>query len=252
MEVQQTQQTNVIKSRAKQIDTAATTLPMSNVLLGLPYKPTTVCETDKSGVQAKSWTYQELIGQERLISDILVTTSSNGIIWQYQNSWQNVLTNIVRNKMDMLFALKSWTLSFRFQFESVFQHVGEFVIFYSNLPQTAYSYHFNLPDKTNPPFENYMVQTQLPHRKIPMGEEVNCEVDLKWVSPLKSAFGVTSFNINSLDAVIGPLYDMGTLFLAIPWPLEIATGVTPTSSVRIWASLKDVTYSGYRPTDDVL
>lgn len=253
MEPIQNQTVNTETGRAKQIDTGATPLSLSNVLLGLPTKPTTIVEGDRTGVSAKSWAYQDLIGQWRLMSDILVTPSSQGIIWQLQNSWHNILSNLVRTPMNKLFCLKSWTLNIKFQFQTSFQQLGQFVVFYSNLPQSMISYHFNLKSKTDPnPFENYMVQTQLPHTKIPMGECCDVDAKISWNSPFKSGFGVDAYNYVDTTDQVDTLYDMGTLYLAIPWKMQVATGVTPSASVRIWASLSDITYSGYAPNDNSL
>ena len=192
MEQIQTQQNNSSNSRAKQIDTGATPLQLSNAIIGLPTKPSTPALDTRIGAIAESWSWIDLVSQRRRIDDIMVLAGDNGLIWEFQNSWKNVLKTIFRSNLEGLFTLKSWTIVFEFEFRTNFQQVGEFNVFYSNLPQNNISYHFNLQDSTENPFNDYLIQTQLPHRKIPMGESVDLKVELKWLSPMKGAFGATS------------------------------------------------------------
>nr|UMO75681.1 MAG: putative capsid protein 1 [Polycipiviridae sp.] len=251
MEVIQNKETGNNLSRAKDIDTGAIPLPMSNVILGLPVKPDPSNVTEKSGVISPTWTLQDLLSQKQLLTDININPNITGIVWEFTNSWRDVVSKVLRPNLASAFCLKSWTINFDFQFRSNFQQVGQFVIFYSNLPKLAYSYHFNLESiaASTHPYVNYIYQTQLPHRKIPMGENVDVPVSLKWVSPLKSSFGAPRFSVSGSEFGSDPLYDMGTLHLAVPWPMEVSTGVTQDMTVRIWVSLSDVTYSGYIPDD---
>ncbi|BBM96511.1 putative capsid protein [Colobopsis shohki virus 1] len=239
------QPTTKEQSRAKEIDTGAVPLPMSNVLLGLPIKPTTVDQVDRSAVKAQPWTWQDLVSQPKHLSDINVTSTSTGIVYTFRNTWNNV-QNLIFRKLDPLFTLKSWTVKLDFEFRSNFQQVGQFVLFYSNLPPTLNSFHFGVTE----PYTDYALITQLPHRKIPMGEDVNCCVLLKWISPFKSAFGNGQYlpagDHNSSN------YDMGTLHLSVPFKMEAAQGVVANTTVRVWASLVDVSYSGYAPSDTVI
>ncbi|UHR49690.1 MAG: hypothetical protein GuPV2_gp1 [Guiyang polycipivirus 2] len=248
MEIIQSQNTTEKLSRAKEIDTGAIPLPMSNVLLGLPVKPTTQDLTDRSSVSTKNWDWKDIVSQKRLVADIEITSASKGRIWSFGNNWQNVQTSIFGN-LEPVFTLKSWTINFEFEFRSNFQQVGQSCIFYSNLPANMLSYHFNLASLNPHPFDDYSIMTQLPHRKVPMGEDVNVTVSLKWLSPFKSAFGTSSYDIINYDT---SSYDMGTLYLAVPFPMQFAMNVTPNNSVRIWAYLSDVTYGGYAPSDKII
>lgn len=240
------QPTTAEHTRAKEIDTGAIPLPMENVLLGLPVRPTTTVDTDKTAVAVKSWTWEEIVGQDRIIADLNVDTNSSGNIFMFRNTWNNVQKSIFRN-LDKLFTLKSWTINLKFEFRSNFQQVGQFVVFFSNMPPTLYDFHFG----NTSPFSDYATMTQLPHRKIPMGEDVNLIVQLKWLSPFKSGFA-NGFYLTDDEPGNDAQYDMGTLYLAVPYKMECATGVVANTTVRVWASLSDVTYSGYAPLDTVI
>ncbi|ASK12213.1 putative capsid protein [Solenopsis invicta virus 2] len=255
----QEQQKNEVISRAKEIDTGAVPLPMSNVILGLPYKPdpTTV---DKTGVMSRPWSFADLVSQKRIVADLHIDNTTNGKVWEFHNTWMNVLNTIFKTTgstageehLRNLFGLKSWTLNFTFQFRSNFQQVGQLIIFYTNMPRLLKNYH-SATDVTEDYYSSYMVQTQLPHRKIPMGEDQDVDVSLKWISPHAAAFGSDMYaDGQTVYDYTSYLYDMGTLRLHVPFPMEVATGVDSAMTVRVWAWLSDLTTGAYKPYDSVL
>jgi len=250
---------NEIDSRAKEIDTGAFPLPLSNVLLGLPVKIDPTASVNMGSV-SKPWSYAELVSQKQLLADLKVDITTKDFLWEYNNTWVNVLqTHFGNRDLRALFGLKSWNLNFLFEFRSNFQQVGQFCLFYSNLPKTLEKYFFrNISSSaTYDPFADYTIQTQLPHRKIPMGEDVNVPVMLKWDCPHSASFGLDMYNTKGnnfpndtwLDT---PFYDFGTLRLYVPWQMQVSTGVSSTMSVRIWTYLSDFTYSAYHPLDSTI
>jgi hypothetical protein len=242
---------NIISSRAKEIDTGAIPLPMSNVILGLPYKPDPTVSY-KQGSAAQTWTYKDLVSQKKLIADLVVNTNSTGVIWTFNNTWENVLNTHFSGGLRALFGLKSWTMSFMFEFRSNFQQVGQFCLFYANLPKVLETYHFDI-QKQESAYKDYGIMTQLPHRKIPMGEDQDCIVSLKWLSPHTSAFGTDMYAWRSdPSSDSSPWYDMGSLRLAVPFPMQVATGVDSTMTVRVWSWLEDFTAGAYHPQDGSL
>lgn len=247
MEAIETQK-NIVQSRAKEIDTGAVPLPLSNVMFGIPRKPD---PTSSYSVPSASqpWTYASLVTQKKRIADLKIDTSSSGKIWEFPHTWENVLKTHFTSDFRKLFGLKSWTLNFTFEFRSMYQQLGQFVVFYSNLPQLLEHYHFGKINAAEDPF-SYLVMTQLPHSKIPMGECVDLNVSLLWNSPHSSSFGTDSFITDvGTDA---PEYDMGTLKLYVPFPMQVGKGVDSTMTVRIWTWLSDFNYSDYRPSDSIL
>lgn len=239
------------QTRAKAISTGETPLQTSNVILGLPNKPITAPLLDNSAVLSSPWSYSDLISQKRLVADLTISTSSEGIVWVFRNTWLNVMQTFIK-RLEPLFTMKSWTIEFELMVQSNFQQVGQAILFYTNIPEELVPYHFNLtiPADATDPMLNYLFQTQMPHLKIPFGENSNFKFPLDWISPFKSGFGASSFRAR--NAVNAPDYDMGTLRLAIAFPMEVATGVTPELSIRIYGSLKNVTYGGYVPTDAII
>lgn len=243
---------NIISSRAKEIDTGAIPLPMSNVILGLPYKPDPTTSR-KQGSVAQSWTYGDLVSQKKLVADIIVNTNSKDELWTFNNTWDNVLNlHFQGTEFRKLFGLKSWTINFMFEFRSNFQQLGQFVIFYANIPKVLETYHFDIQKQTSA-FKDYGIMTQLPHRKIPMGEDQDCIVSLKWLSPHTSSFGSDMYSWGATPSLdFSPWYDMGMLKLSLPFPMQVATGVDSTMTVRIWSWLSDFTTGAYHPQDSAL
>lgn len=243
---------NEVKSRAKEIDTGAIPLPMENVLLGLPVKPDPTTDM-KISVKTRPWTFGELVSQYKLVASIDVDSTKKGIVWYYNNCWRDVVKYHFGTNFQQLFLLKSWTLCFKFEFRSNFQQVGQFLISYTNIPQLLWSY-FNLDDESSFMRSDYLMHTQFPHRKIAMGEDVDVTFKCKWLSPFQAAYGTDGYAYDSKDGAVtteDPGYDMGTLFLSIPFEMQTATNVDNHMTVRVWTYLEDLVYAAYDPTDGV-
>lgn len=247
MEPLQEQQTTE-KSRATEIDTGALPLSMDGVLFGLP-KPV-VRDSDVGSAVSQPWSYGDLVSQKKLLTTLRVTTDvkpGREPIWHFRNTWRNVYETHFRN-LEELFMLKSWTLNFLFEFRSNFQQVGQFNLVYTNIPKPLQPY------LVGDEFGSYLIQTQLPHQKIFMGEDTNTTVQLKWLSPFKSGIYFDKYltGIPSDYSSVTDDYDMGTLYLYVPFPMQVATNVDPSMTVRIWTYLSDVDYAGYRISDTIL
>lgn len=237
-------QKNEIKSGAKEIDTGAIPLPLSNVLFGLPYKPDPATNS-VLGVKADTWDYGKLISQKKLLATITINNETSGPLWNFWCTWGNVVNTHVGVRNQNLFLMRHWDLNFLFEFRSNFQQVGQSIIYFSNCP--AYAANFLRQD-----LDKYQNITQLPHVKVNMGEDIDVPVIVKWNSPLNGE--IAGDNVyqgpDENREAIG--YDMGTLYLSVPWKMEIATNVWPEMTVRIWSWLSSTSYGGYNPTDDFI
>lgn len=242
---------NTIQSRAKEIDDGIPPSPMENVLLGLPTKPNSDI-LDEGSATSRPWTFQEFIAQKKLLADIPVNANTTGKIFEFRNTWSNIVNLHFRSLKD-LFILKSWNVDLLFEFRSNFQQVGQFLLSYSPCPKSAIEYLVGEEE-----FYTYQMQTQLSHRKIFMGEDMNYTIKLKWLSPHKSSLYSQLLNTDDTVGETGELkfvpddYDMGFITLSIPFQMQVATGVVSDMNVRVWSYLTDVQYAGYNPTDKIL
>lgn len=233
-----------IKSRAKEIDTGTQPLSMENVILGLPSKPGPSVD-NLSSAMANSWNLNEYIGQRKLQATINITldTPTNVPIWAYEHKWSNVIVDHFR-AFSNVFALRSWKLNFHFEFRSNFQQVGMLMISYTNLPENTRKYLY--PDNV---FNQFVVQTQLPHRFVMMGEDQDVVVGLNWLSPYKASISGEIFAHPSGDTHND--YEMGKIMLWAPYAMQVATGVAANNmTVRIWSYLTDISMAGYNPVDN--
>lgn len=212
-------------------------------MLGLPTKA--IENRSFSSAIAPQWTYEELQSQCKLIKTIKITPDSSGEIWSFRNTWRNV-EEIHFRTLTNLFLLRSWKLNFIFEFRSNFQQVGLMNIVFNNMPRALQDY---IPGQQH--VDSFPLQVQLPHRLVSMGEDVNVHIGLNWLSPFIAAPSKLYKTVTP-DSLVYDDYDMGTLKLYVPYPMEVATGVTPNMSVRIWSYLTDVTYAGYNISDSII
>lgn len=238
---------NSIDSRAKEIDTGAIPVPMSNVILGLPSKPGS--DPPSASVSAASWSWEQLLGQKRLLTVLSVTPSTDKTkpLWEFNHSWRNVIfSKFFNNQMGRLFSMRSWDMNFLFEFRSNFQQVGMLSIVHSNCPPALEEFFF--PGGGVHAFE---IQTQLPHRLVMMGEDVDVSVCLKWNSAFLSSFSDDLYPNNVVTHEMSYVddYQMGILRLYAPFPMEVSTGVDANMSIRVWAYLTNIKYAGYTPSD---
>lgn len=278
-------QQNEDKSRAKEIDHGTIPLSMTNAILGLPQKPG-LNKDDQSSVSAPKWSYDQLVGQKKLLTTLTINSSTNKDfgnkpVFVFQNTWRNIW-KIHFNSLNSIFLFKSWRVNFAFQFRSNFQQVGMMALSYSNYPVDSIPYLINKQQSVvytlDPKYDQntcvypwlqdvYEVTElddmraiyQLPHTLVFMGEDQDVNVSLEWLSPFKAS--IDSWNPkkdfnpkNAIPGKVGPTtfnndYDMGTLRLHVPVPMRVSTGVIDKLTVRVYTWLDNLEYSGYVPTD---
>lgn len=278
MDIIQTEQDSIDKSRAKEIDHGTTPLPMTSAILNLPPQPGTGFD-NRSSVNATKWAFEQLISQKQLMTTISITPGLNDTvpIFIFQNSWDNIYKLHFRNLADLFF-VKSWKWHLTFEFRSNFQEVGMMSIAYANIPVNAVPYITGSPinyvgyklSENSVPRSNGIPSgvlghslfglksiNQLPHKHVMLGENQDVQCTFEWLSPYKAGFTkVTPFQepfvYADIDDPNDPQYDMGFVFLSNTIPLTTASGVTPHASVRIWSHLTDVEYAGYCPDDTII
>lgn len=231
-------------SRAKEIDTGATPLSMSDVLLDLP--ETTGNPHDISTVTTAPWDVKSLLSQKILLAtiDVSPSTPENQPIWEFVNSYRSILSaRFFAGELAQMFTSFSWTLCFKIEVRSNFQQVGLIALSYSNCPYILERYLSNYGQPTG-----FATILQLPHKLIPMGEDTDVEVKFAWNSSAKAAQN-HHFTYNEDKSIDD--YQMGTFRITVPYKMETAAGVNPNLTIRIWGYLEDVTLGGYQPRDSV-
>jgi hypothetical protein len=236
--------------RATQIDSGATPLSTSNIPLGLSAPD--ILANYHGNATVKDWTYSELLSQHKLVGTFQITPKTDPLspIWSFNHTMKNVFDLHFR-EMKKLFRLYSWTLNFSFEFHSNFQQVGQVLVVNHNIPKNCIPYllgsAYNLET-------SYRVQTMLPHVKVPMGEDCLVHCCLQWKAPVEAAINTkyTYTYSDSKGLSDASDYDMGTVYLIAPIPMQIVERVDPAMTVRIWSYLTNLKMAAYDPVDDLL
>lgn len=228
--------------------------------LGISYQPDISTHTS---ADLGNISYRDLISQEKLVDTIKITTSSlpNKKLWEFENEFPSVVK--LHAPRQNVFRLLSWNLHFRFEFRSNFQQVGMALIYQHNYPPSAMSYlldqKFDITHKTEAlPMK---LATQLPHIKVAFGENLDVHAVMKWNVPHHALAsdqrvdGNYAWKIsNSQDYFSqNPMnVSMGSIVLSAPIQMQVAAGVTPEMTVRIWSWLTDVKFAAYQPSETTL
>lgn len=224
--------------RATELQHGTVPVEMINAIAKLQVKENDI--DDKSNVAASPWTLAQFASQPQLIG----TYDSVSLPFVFVNKWSNVKSYLPKALKNFLFT--SWTVNLRFEVVSVFQEQGMDVVYVHNAPQPALQQLLGGNTFANNGSEfGPDIWFLLPHRKIMLGENSDITVQLKWVSPFKSAFDQNEF---AEDADSD--YEMNTCIYKNWIPVQTATGVTPARRVRVWMWLTDLQYSGYAPIDN--
>lgn len=240
----------VIADRATQLDSGATPIVSANVALDLPYKPDPMARQLNHAFPG-NWSFSELLSQKKLVTRLKIDTSTSAgyKVWNFVHTFDNVLDLHMRT-MRKFFRIWRWNLHFLFEFRSNFQQVGQMLIVNHTLPQ---GYISTLLPYGEFLLERYFWLTQLPHVKVPMGSDNDVHCTLQWNAPEEGSFGTRDSYLyqNSLSQKTIP-YDMGEIFLTVPFPMQIANNVNPNLYVTVWSWLTDLQFSGYQPEDGKL
>lgn len=241
---------SVEQDRATQLESGSIPLQGSNVLLGLSEKPDPMLSQRDHALVA-NWTFAQLLGTHKLVGTYTISTSTpvNQKVWSFIHTFDNVMNMHFRNVKNY-FRLWRWTLNFEFEIKSVFQQVGQMLIVNHTIPAVMVRY----LQGTNALESSYRRMTQLPHKKIMMGEDTKVYMSLKWDAPVEATFSTQNAYKNPAlpkgNHVVP--YDMGEIFLIAPFQMQVAQNVTPQLTVRIYSWLSDVGMSAYSPQDSML
>lgn len=235
----------VIADRATELQTGGIPLQTSNVLLGLPDKPDPMLSQIDHAFPA-NWSLVEYLSQKKKVAVFNISTSTpeDTVLWNFRHTFPNVYNMHLRQQKD-LFALWKWNLHFLFEFRSNYQQVGQILVVNHTMPQ---AYVKTVLPQFSKLSSEYYCMTQLPHQKVPMGEDVDVHAVLKWDANVECSFGAGAYSYVKANPVD---YDMGEIFVVAPWQMQVAAGVNPSLTCVVWSWLTDLHMSGYSPSDNV-
>lgn len=240
------------------IQSGAIPLKESGLPLGIPIQPDIMASYHEHA-SLKAMTMSALLGQHKLIGTYTISTATDPTkpIWSFRHTPAAVASMHLRS-MVKLFRLSSWTLHFKFEFRSNFQQVGQCLVVQHNIPLQVSWYLLGKDITRNDEtqlYTNYKLMTLLPHTKVAMGEDVDVNATMKWNIPVEGVQShptLYAWKTSSTLASPNEDYDMGSIFVIAPWKMDVAQGVTPEMTVRIWSWLTDVKLASYDPEDTIL
>lgn len=204
--------------------------PTTNARFGLmsSTKPTS------SASAASTWTLDQLTQQLHQIGTFTLASVRGDVPYSFRFNYENTVALFTKVAFN-LFLFKSFDINFHFNFISSPQIAGMFAIVYDNLPQ-----HLLTARASSSNYITYY-DLRLPRKLVTMGHNSQVCHTLQWNSNLNKLSG-------SYGSTITPRYsyDMGNLKLVCVNDVKFVTGVSPPS-VRIWASISNIQYSGYYP-----
>lgn len=241
----------VIEDRAVQIQTGAIPLEGANVQLGLLEKPDPM-QNQRIHALVPNWTLSQILSTRKDIGTftISVSTPTDKPVWSFRHTMQNVVDLHMRTLKDY-FRIWRWNLHFHFEIRSNFQQVGQILIVNHTIPPRVLQ---NLVGRTFSLYGDYFLMTQLPHRKIMMGEDVDVHMTCQWDAPIEGTIGLTNIYGGRLKdgSLVSLQYDMGEIFLIAPFQMQVGQNVNPSLTVKIWSYITDLGMSAYSPYDKLV
>nr|AXA52575.1 putative capsid [Linepithema humile polycipivirus 2] len=243
-----------IDTRAFTQESGGTPLSLEALPMGLPGQ-FDIMDQHHSNSSARQWQFSELLAQKKLIGSYSVSTDDTDgtVIYSFRHTFENVL-NMHFKTLSSLFRLYSWTLHFRFEVRSNFQQVGQIIIGNHHIPRNVANL-LTGNTETSPPYSNYYFATMLPHQKVPLGEDTDIDVKMMWDAPVSAASGtLKSYRYRVDDSTDYEYYgyDMGTVYATVGQKMQVASGVNPSATVRVWSWLTDVKMAAYDPDDSTI
>lgn len=239
-------------------ESGAVPLQESGLPLGLPRQPDQMALYHSHAETARV-AFTTLLEQEKLVGTYMITpnTPTNVPVWSFRHTASNVLNMHLRS-MSKLFRLSSWTIHFKFEFRSNFQQVGQCLVVQHNMPLELLWYILGKDEEdvaADVIYDSYRYMTLLPHTKVAMGEDIDVTATLNWNIPLEGCYALEAGYVwpsQDTSKVVAEPIELGEIFVIAPIKMEIANGVTPNMSVRIWSRLSNLKLAAYDPTDQLL
>lgn len=200
-------------------------------------------------IDAQSWDFGQIFGVKRHVATITIDQTTTGSIYSFNNSISNVRNLFSNIDISEYFKYIRYNVVFELEVQSHFQQQGSLIA--QVLPFATGSNLNSLSEKaliTQHGFSYIVYNTRtidtiFPHDFITFGHSGNYKVVLPWQcnrNMLPTALQSTQAQ-NSLFNT----YYLNSFALKIFEPLSVVASAVNVCSVRIWAHLENLQYSGY-------
>lgn len=234
-----------IGTRSKDIQAAEGEKSIGHRLDNLTLDPT----LDTKLSDRPQWNLKELLGVKRYIDTLQITSASTGLLYTFGNTPAAVLELFPTPEISLYFAFMRYEVVFELEVQSTFQHQGALIV--NVIPN-------GLTDLGSHPMIG-LGQTQFaaagdiitnrtifPHDFITFGHNGNYKIVLPWTCNRN----MLPTNLLAIDSQVSTNlhhYQLNMLQILVYDQLQHVAGAVGTTSVRIWAHLQNLEYSGYKP-----
>lgn len=189
------------------------------------------------------WTLAQIVGKKRLIATRDIAVSDTGVMYQFVNTVANTLALFPSPVISDMFGFIRYEIVFDLEIQSHFQHQGALVAMNLPLAIPDLWWPFNsIATNTNATISNSSA-TKLPHDFVSFGHNGNYRIRLPWTTNQNMISMRTQSNANSTLN----LRPLNCLRIQAFDPLNAIATAVGTSTLRIWANLENIDYSGYLP-----
>lgn len=234
-----------IETRSKDIQAIEGEKSIGHRMENLKLDPT----LEMSLIGKPEWTLAQLLGVKAYVTTIPVTNASSGILYNFVNNPANALALFPTPDISLYFGFIRYEIVFEFEVQSTFQHQGALVVnvYPNGCYNTQVQCMLGLGTSTFTAAGDIITsKTILPHDFITFGHNGNYKVVMPWTcnrnmlpTNLLTPDTNTGSNLNH--------YVMNVLDVIVYDQLQHVASAVGTTSIRVWARLQNVQYSGFKP-----
>lgn len=228
-----------IRNKATTIQTAEPNRPIGLRSENIATDPM----VDRALSDAPPWSMSQIFGKKRLVTSIDITTSSTGLVYEFINSVENVLSLFANPDLTLYFNYIRYDIVFDLEVQSHFQHQGALLVGVWPLARTDVWYTFNNVAQVIEFPASITNLVKMPHDFITFGHNGNYRVTLPWMCN-QNMLPIRTQSSNDAPNRLKPI---NSLNIYIFDQLRAVASAVGTSTLRIWANLENIKYSGYVP-----
>lgn len=201
-------------------------------------------------IDTQNWDFAQIFGVKRHVTTLTIDTTSTGVLYSFKNSVQAVRSLFTNVDISSYFKYIRYNVVFELEVQSHFQQQGALIAkvlpFY--LPASSGSQ----SEKVTMCFHGFSylwsmeyptVDTIFAHDFITLGHSGNYKVVLPW-NCNRNMLPTAIQSTTTTSSLYGTYY-MNSFELKMFEPLKVVAGAVNTCSIRIWAHLENLQYSGY-------
>lgn len=234
-----------IATRSKDIQAAEGEKSIGHRMDNMVLDPT----LDISLSDRPQWNLKELLGVKRYLQTLQITNASTGVLYTFGNTPSNILGLFPTPDIASYFAFMRYEVVFELEVQSTFQHQGALILNVIPLGLTEQGMHPQIGiggTQLLGAGDIITNRTLLPHDFITFGHNGNYKVVLPWTCN-RNMLPTSSLSLDATTAYNLHNYQLNVFQIVVYDQLQHVAGAVGTTSIRMWAHLQNLEYSGFKP-----